>query len=64
MYGKLRGTDEEQMSRSGRVSGDGTGKNEARNPNSERDRNQRAGRKNHVSHVVWIDAFFRRTPGM
>jgi len=52
------------MNRSGRVSDDGTGKIDARNPNSGTDRNQRAGRKNLVSHVVWIDAFFRRTPGM
>lgn len=62
--GKLRRTVEEQMNRSGRVSDDGTGKIDAHTPNSGTDRNQRAGRKNHVGHVVWSDAFFRRTPGM
>ena len=52
------------MSCSGHVSGDGTGKIDARNPNSETDRNQRVGKQNHVNRVVWIDGFFRHRPGM
>ena len=55
---------EQQMNGSGCISDDGIGKIDARNPNSGTDRNQRVGIKNHVSHVMWIDAFFRRTPDM
>ena len=52
------------MNGSGCISDDGIGKIDARNPNSGTDRNQRVGKKNHVNHDVWTDAFCRRMPGM